>query len=310
MGRARVIALVEGLLAVVVWGASFIATKLALVDVSPVTVVWLRFAIGWAVLAVATAARGELAAVSRRDLAIFAALGAQGITFHQWLQSTALVTSLASTSGWIVASTPVFIAVLAVLFLRERLAALQVAGIALAAVGVLLVVARGDLASLASGHLAAHGDILIVISAPNWAIFSVLSRGVLRHHPAARMLFYVMGCGWLLTSVLFFAGPGLPEVAHLTPRGWLAIAFLGIFCSGLAYVFWFDALAAVPASEVGALLYLEPLVAQGVAAVVLGERLLLATVGGGVVILVGVWLVNRRRGSGRKASASEAPGRA
>jgi len=166
-------------------------------------------------------------------------------------------------------------------------------GIGLAAAGVLLVVTRGDLRSLAGGRFGTPGDILILISAFNWAVFSALSRYGLKNHPATRMMFYVMGLGWLFTSILFFYGPGLAEIPRLTIAGWLGIGFLGVFCSGLAYIFWFDALKALPASQVGVFLYLEPLVAVVVAAIILGEALSLATFLGGGIILAGVWLVNR-----------------
>jgi len=296
MERARAAVILEGLFAVLVWGASFIATKVALADASPVTVVWLRFAMGVAVLGVAAAVRRQFAVVPARELPTFALLGLIGITFHQWLQSNALVTSQASTSGWIVASTPVFMAMLGRLVLGEKLSWPRVAGIALAALGVLLVVSKDDPATLLAGKFGAPGDVLILLSAPNWAVFSVLSRGALRKHPATRMMFYVMTIGWLFTSVLLFSGPGLSEIGRITPRGWAALAFLGIACSGLAYMAWYDALQHMPASQVGALLYLEPLVAMTVAAVVLSERILLSTVVGGAVILLGVWLVNRAPG--------------
>jgi drug/metabolite transporter (DMT)-like permease len=293
MDKARTVALIEGLAAVIVWGASFIATKLALRDVGPLTLVWLRFAIGVLVLGVAVVRRREVAPVKAGDLAFLALLGAQGITFHQWLQSTGLQTSQASTSGWIIAATPAFMAVLGVLALRERLSALQVAGIVLAGAGVVLVVTGGHPALLAAGRLSAPGDLLIVLSSPNWAVFSILSRRALTRHPAARMTFLVMAAGWLLTGLLLARGPGLSEIPRLSVRGWVAVVFLGVLCSGLAYIFWNDALQRLPASQVGALLYLEPLVAQAVAYVVLGEPLHLATLGGGAVILLGVFMVNR-----------------
>lgn len=293
MERARTLAIVEGLLAVLVWGASFIATKLAVLEVSPATLVWLRFAMGVVILGIAAHHRGELVAVTGRELAVFTGLGLIGITFHQWLQSNALVTAQASTSGWIVASTPIFIAILSRLVLREHLAPSAVAGIAMAAAGVVLVVSKGDLASLRAGHFGTPGDLLIVISAPNWAIFSVLSRRVLASQPPARVMFYVMAAGWLLSTPLLATGGGLGEVARLTATGWLSVAFLGIACSGLAYIWWYDALHRLPASQAGALLYLEPLVAMAVAAIVLGEPVRIAMILGGAVILTGVWLVNR-----------------
>ena len=308
MDRARSVAIAEGLFAVLVWGASFIATKVALTEVSPVTVVWLRFAMGVAVLGAAVALRRQFALVSARELAAFAVLGLVGITFHQWLQSTALVTAQASTSGWIVATTPIFMAVLGRVVLKERLGAARAAGIALAAAGVLLVVTRGQPGELLRGRFGAPGDLLILASAPNWAVFSVLSRRALRIHPATRMMAYVMAFGWLFTSVQLAAGPGLSEVSRLDARGWAAIVFLGIACSGLAYIAWYDALQRMPASEAGALLYVEPLVAMAVAAAVLGERVTAATVLGGAVILLGVWLVNRAPAAAARETVALGPG--
>jgi drug/metabolite transporter (DMT)-like permease len=279
---------------VVVWGASFIATKVALKEVSPVTVVWLRFGIGVLILGLANLQRKQLARPDLREAGYFASLGFIGITFHQWLQSTGLVTAQASTTAWIVATTPVFMAFLGWSFLRERLDGLQVFGIALAAIGVFMVVSEGDLASLGMGEFGTPGDILILISAANWAVFSALSRRGLAKHPATWMLLYVMGFGWLFVSILFLTGPGLSEIDQLSMSGWLGILFLGIACSGLAYIFWYDGLKSIPASQVGSFLYLEPLVAVVVAALLLKEPIFWVSLVGGSTILLGVWLVNRK----------------
>jgi drug/metabolite transporter (DMT)-like permease len=102
-----------------------------------------------------------------------------------------------------------------------------------------------------------------------------------------------MVLGWLFSSVLFFAGHGLSEYSHLTLNAWLGVGFLGVICSGFAYIFYYDALQVIPATQAGVFLYLEPLVTLVVAAIILGEPLLLASLLGGAIILVGVWLVNR-----------------
>jgi drug/metabolite transporter (DMT)-like permease len=289
----RAVVYLKALFAVVVWGASFIATKIALQDVSPVTVVWLRFAMGVAILGGAVIVRKQFALPSWKEIAYFTLLGFIGITFHQWLQSTGLLTAQASTTAWIVATTPVFMALLGWLILKEKLGWVRSGGIALAGLGVLLVVSGGDLGAISAGRFGTPGDFLILLSAPNWALFSALSRYGLKRHPAARMMFYVMTMGWLLTTGLFLSGPGIAEIARLTLTGWVGVAFLGIFCSGLAYIFWYDALQSIPTAQLGSFLYLEPLVAVIVAAVVLGEYLLWASLVGGAIILLGVWLVNR-----------------
>jgi drug/metabolite transporter (DMT)-like permease len=294
MPKSKMIPILEALFAVIVWGASFIATKVALRDVSPITVVWLRFAMGVVILGIAVTARKQFALPKREEWLYFALLGFLGITFHQWLQSTALTTSRASTTAWIVATTPVFMALLGWLILKEKLTWLQTAGILLAALGVILVVSNGELASLELGKFGEPGDILVLISALNWAVFSALSRRGLASHPATRMMFYVMTLGWLFTGILFFAGPGLPEIPQLTLNGWLGVSFLGVFCSGLAYIAWYDALQALPTGQLGAFLYLEPPVAMIVAALILAEPVTWAGLLGGGIILFGVWLVNKK----------------
>jgi drug/metabolite transporter (DMT)-like permease len=108
------------------------------------------------------------------------------------------------------------------------------------------------------------------------------------------MMFYVMSFGWLFSSVLFFVQGGLGQIGYIPLEGWLGIAFLGIFCSGFAYIFWYYALQVLPVAQTGAFLYIEPLVTVIVAALILQEQLFLSGLLGGGLILMGVWLVNRK----------------
>jgi drug/metabolite transporter (DMT)-like permease len=281
------------LFAVIVWGASFVATKIALLYVTPTTLVWMRFAMGVAILGLAVGLTKQFALPKGRDWAYFALLGFLGITFHQWLQSTALVTAQASTTSWIVASSPIFMAILGVIFLREYLAWYQTAGIILAALGVLVVVSKGNLSSISTGNFGDPGDLLILISAINWAVFSTISRSGLKRHSSTLMMFYVMTFGWLFSSLLFLTGPGLRQFSNIPWDGWLAILFLGVFCSGIAYIFWYGALKYLPVAQTGAFLYIEPIITVIVAAILIDESITLPSLVGGFAILFGVWLVNR-----------------
>lgn len=290
-------AILKALFAVTVWGASFVATKVALRYAAPTTIVWTRFAMGVFILGFAVAIKREISLPRGRDWAYFALLGFLGITFHQWLQSTALVTAQASTTSWIVASSPIFMAILGVIFLKEYLVWYQVAGILLAALGVLVVVSKGDLSSISAGNFGAPGDLLILISAINWAVFSTISRPGLKRYSSTLMMFYVMSLGWLFSSILFLTGPGIGQISQIPWDGWLAILFLGVFCSGIAYIFWYGALKVLPVAQTGAFLYIEPIITVIVAAIVIQEAVSLASLVGGLAILFGVWLVNRPRQS-------------
>lgn len=292
MSNSKLIPYMEAVFAVVIWGASFIATKVVLRDISPVMIVWLRFLMGVIILGIAVGVRKQFLLLHKNEWLYFALLGFLGITFHQWLQSNALQTSEASTTAWIVSTTPVFMALLGWIVLKERLGWIKIAGILLAFVGVLLVVYDGDLRAISLRSFGQPGDILILISAINWTVFSVLSRRGLKQYPATLMMFYVMFIGWLFTSILFFATQNIAEIGNLTTNGWLGITFLGVFCSGLAYIAWYDALQALTTAQTGVFLYIEPLVAVAVAFLVLGEAITAASLLGGAIIILGVWLVN------------------
>lgn len=294
MPNSKTLPYLEALFAVIVWGASFIATKVVLLDISPIAVVWLRFAMGVIILGITVSWQGQFMLLGKSEWGYFALLGFLGITFHQWLQSNGLQTSEAGTTAWIVSTTPVFMALLGWMILKERIGWIKITGIILAFAGVLLVVSKGDLASVSVGKFGAPGDKLILVSAVNWAVFSVLSRRGLKSHSASLMMFYVMTFGWLFTSILFFSSTGLGELAELTDKGWLGILFLGVFCSGLAYIAWYDALQALSAAQTGVFLYIEPLVAVVVAFFILSEAITPISMMGGGVILFGVWLVNRK----------------
>jgi drug/metabolite transporter (DMT)-like permease len=113
MSNSKLFTYIEALFAVIVWGASFIATKVALKEISPITIVWLRFTMGVVILGIAVAMRRQFTLPDKREWMYFALLGFLGITFHQWLQSNGLQTSEAGTTAWIVSITPVFMALLA-----------------------------------------------------------------------------------------------------------------------------------------------------------------------------------------------------
>ncbi len=283
------------LFAVVVWGASFIATKIALHEVQTMTVVWLRFGIGFLVLAIAVPLRREFFIPKAADLRSFALLGLLGITIHQWLQVGGLETSLASTTAWIITAIPLVTAIVARIVLDDPLHRNHILGILVGALGVLLVVSRGDWHRLADGAFGAPGDLLVGLSTITWSLFSVYSRKALHRHRAAPMTLYVMGSGWLFTSVLWLMKDGPADLAKLSTEGWIAIGFLGVLCSGLAYIYWYDALKALPVAQVSSLLYVEPIVTMFVAAALLNEPVTIAALLGGGVIMVGVKIATWKR---------------
>jgi drug/metabolite transporter (DMT)-like permease len=280
-------------LAVVFWGLSFVATTAALRELSPITLVATRFALGVALLLVLLRARGVPLLPPRELWGSLGLMGFVGVFVHQMLQSFALTMTGAISAGWLIGLTPLWSAVLSAWLLRERFPPAKLAGLALGFTGAALVVTRGQLGAARLALPATKGDLLILASTLNWAVYSVLGHPVLKRLGATRATAGALLFGWLMLLPLFLARAGWREYAHLSGAGWGAVLFLGIACSGLGYLFWYGALEKVPATAVSALLYLEPLVTLAAGVALLGEQFHLTTMAGGLLVLAGVFLVER-----------------
>jgi drug/metabolite transporter (DMT)-like permease len=148
------------------------------------------------------------------------------------------------------------------------------------------------------------GEGLILLSSLNWAVFTILSKRLMERPSADElgrlamspvgMMISVMALGWLLCLPWLAADGGWRGLLSLSWTGWGALAFLGVACSGLAYLFWYRGLEVIDATQVGAFLYAEPLVTSILALPLLGEGMNLAGLAGAAAILLGVGWVNRR----------------
>lgn len=284
---------VKMVLAVIFWGGSFIATKVSVQASSPVAAVWLRFLVGLLCLFPIILKKGLFKLSNWKEIGEFTLLGFLGVTLHQWLQSTGLVTSQASTTAWIVASTPLFMVLFSWMFLKEKLSKLSVVGIILSTLGVLTVISNGDIAGLFRNGFGAPGDLLVLLSSPNWAIYSILLRKTLQRESALKTTFFSMLFGWLLTTIQFLLGKEWQSVPAMDFSGWASIFYLGIFCTFLAYIFYYDALQKLSSASVGAYLYIEPIATAVIASVTLHEAITLFSLLGGALILFGISMVNK-----------------
>jgi drug/metabolite transporter (DMT)-like permease len=293
MDRARLAALV----AIILWGISFVATKAALRELAPVPLIFGRLVLGVALLLAILAARGERLPRDGATWRELAWLGFVGVAVHLLLQAVALTRTSAVHTGWLIGLIPIWSAILAALFLGERLNARQVAGFALGFAGALLVMTGGRLDAGLLALPSTQGDLLVLVSTVNWAVYTILGRRVVPRLGARVATAGAMTAGTLMLAPLFFAQGGTAAFAHLSPGGWAALLFLGLGCSGLGYLLWYGALEKLEAGQVAVFLYLEPLVTLAAAAWWLDEPIGIVAVVGGVVVLAGVSLVQRRAGS-------------
>jgi drug/metabolite transporter (DMT)-like permease len=222
-------------------------------------------------------------------------MGFVGVFVHQMIQAHALTLTSAVNTGWLIGLTPLWSALLSAYMLKERFDSVKIAGLALGFLGAALVVTRGRMGAALMSLPQTRGDLMILASTLNWAFYTVLGHATLRRLGPTRATTGALLLGWLMIVPFFAYGAGWRDYERLTGAGWTALLFLGFACSGLGYLFWYGALERIEASRVAAFLYLEPLVTLGAAVWWLGESVGLTTAVGGLLVMLGVALVQRVR---------------
>ena len=282
--------------AIIFWGLSFIATKMALKEVDPFTLLTIRFGIGALLLLLVQFhhERGFLKIFSYRDWIYIFFLAIVGVSGHILLQAYGLLYTTAINTGWIIGIYPIFIIIAARLFLGEKITARKIIGIILGFSGIFLIISKGVFSLSLFRFASTLGDLLILTSALTWAAFTVGGRGFVSRFPPLATVTSIMMAGFL--TIFPFSGVkgGWQILFHLSLSAWASILFLGIFCSGLAYLFWYAALEKKDSSIVGMYLYLEPFVTLIGAYLFLGEEIHWITLAGGGMILLGVYLATRK----------------
>jgi len=284
---------IAALIAVVVWGVSFVATKAALRELSPTTLIFSRFALGVVLLLIIVRGHGAPSLPPRDAWLSLALMGFCGIFVHQMLQAFGLTLTTAVHAGWLIGLIPIWSALLSFFLRKERFGGLKIAGLLGGFAGAVLVISRGEFTQEILRLPATRGDFLILLSTINWAVYSVLGHDTIKNLGPTRATAGAMLFGWLMLAPLFVWNQGWRELNHLSLAGWGAVVFLGIGSSAVGYLFWYGALERIEVSRVAAFLYLEPLATLFAAVLLLNEPVGATTLIGGLLVLASVFVMQR-----------------
>ena len=272
------------ILTIVVWGTTFIATKLLLSAYSPIQIMVMRFTLAYVVLWLL---HPKPLLISFREEGKFFLLGLFGCTLYFLTENSALNYTYAANVSIILSAAPILTAWLAHLFLKgqERVGRNNVIGFLVAFAGIVMVVFNGTVVL----QLNPLGDLLSLGSALSWAIYSILLGPVLARYDSIRTTRRLILWGLITSLPVAIAEGSAFSLAPLRDGTLLfCILFLGVLGSGVCYVTWNVATKRLGVVITNNYIYVSPFITMLTAAVVLQEQVTLMGVIGAALIICGV----------------------
>lgn len=281
------------LVAVCSWGWSFIATKVGLEYLTPVELIGLRYIVGLPVLLTIMLFKKISFKIEQKDL-IPIVIASLVVSLHFFIQVTGIKYTSATNTGWIIAVTPLTLLILSVIFLKERFTLKALLGIGIATIGILCLVSKGDFLNLE--WLSSIGDWLVLASTLTWSIYTVLVKNSSKKYNSLLITFWVIA----FSSIVMIGWMGLTsdmsKFIYLPLEPIIAVLFLGIVCLGLSFWIWQEGIARMGAGKAGLYIYLIPIFTVILAVPYLDEKLNFFTFLGGLLVLTGVYIAERKAG--------------
>jgi drug/metabolite transporter (DMT)-like permease len=275
-------------LAAAIWGGMYVVTRQVLVVISVPMLLEIRFVLAGVVLGVLAWARHE-GHVAPRDLVRLAGLGLVGFTGSIGLQFIGTYDAGAAMGSLVTASAPALIVGLAAWWLKERVTGTQIAGLAAAVVGLVVLV---GIPAAPPGPRTAIGNAALVGAAVTWAVYTVQGRMLTRRYSALSVTAWVSWFGVLFTMPWWVLTPHhYAWVSH--PAVWAAIGYVGLVSTAGAFFLWNLGFMYIDASRGALFMFVQPVVGTLLAWTLLGEPLSWSLLAGGVLIAVGLGLSSR-----------------
>jgi drug/metabolite transporter (DMT)-like permease len=288
-------ALVVGI--VLVWASLYPAGKLTFTEITPSQLTFVRAALASVVLLAVCAATGRLrlvlAALRPPRLGGVLVLGLSGFALSAWLSMAALGHLPAGVSSLLSNSSPLMVAAVAVLLLRERTDRRTVSGIIVGFAGVALVVLRGGVDARGVSTL---GVVLGLLSAAFWAVYTALMRRLVAGQDTLAVGAATALVGAVPLAVVAEVDGGHQRLLAASATTHLILLWCGVMATGMTFTMWVSLLKRIPAANAATFQYLIPLFALFLALPIAGEPLTVPLLLGAAMIVGGVTLANINRG--------------
>lgn len=287
MEREKIFGHLLAIVTIIIWGTTFVSTKVLLREFSPEEILIYRFFIAFLILISIYPKNIKLLSVKEEGL--FCLLGVTGISLYFWTENLALKYTQASNVGLIVSAIPVFTAlIMHFIFKDEKISLNFLVGFLLAMMGICIIIYNGRVL-----RLNPLGDFLAVISALLFAIYSILIKKVSSEYNQLFVVRKIFFYGVItMIPIIFIRNINLLKISNLTISISLNMLYLSIFASVLCFIMWNKSVKIIGSLKTTNYIYLVPMITMISSTIILNEKVSLLMLFGGGLILSGVYLNN------------------
>jgi drug/metabolite transporter (DMT)-like permease len=292
------------------WSFNYLAGKIALRHMGPFALASLRIELAAILMLALHSIRRERSRFQRRDLWMFVYLGFLGVFLNQGCFMVGLNYTTSERSVLVKALGPIMILVIARAMKLEAFTSAKIVGMALAFFGVMLLETEGGRVGHSSPVI---GDAITFVSTMSFAIYSVLGKKILsasrtgKYDSISLNAFITVAAAVMLLPVAVQQGIAL-DWKSVGWVGWSGLIYMAVGSSVGAYTLFYWVLKHLDASRVAAINYIQPFLVIILSMLFLGERLTGHLISGGVLVLAGVYFVERVSAGDARLRESEGPG--
>jgi drug/metabolite transporter (DMT)-like permease len=289
----RVAGALSGLIAASIWGGMYVVSDVVLDVVPPATLLLIRYVIALPVLWIAARlarGRAHTRGIQRADWPLLALTAFVGFGISLLAQFAGTKLSTAAAGALITSATPAFIVLFAWLILRERASGRQWLGLGIASVGVLVVSLLGDQPATEEATNPVLGNLLLIVAAVTWALYSVLVKLNAQKYTALAITLVVTAFGIPTIAPVAAIELRTQTIGTITLPVVLGLLYIGIASTAIAFFLWNKSFELLDAATASLFFFAQPVVGALLSAIFLGQRLGWSFIVGGGLILCGALL--------------------
>ncbi|MFZ5967747.1 MAG: DMT family transporter [Bacillota bacterium] len=288
MEKNRYYPLAAVLLAVILWGLSFLSIKVTLIVLPPMTQAFIRFSIASLVLYVLLKYNEPGVKLDKKDLPMTLLAGVLGITLYFYFENNGVKLISASSASMIVATVPILTLIGDFIVFKSPLTKKKIISVILSVIGVYFIVGAGSNGQQSESTW--FGYLMMFGATIAWVVYTIMTKSLFNKYSELVIVYYqtIFGTVALLPFAIFEK----TNWSAVTDSIVLNLVFLGVFCSALANYFYVYAMEKIGVSICSLLMNFVPVVTVIASYFILKESIALSQLLGGLLVITAVYICN------------------